>query len=96
MYLSIYLALGKLALPTRRLEALALGGFPAGPTSMGRRERGTEGADVACALARYAWRRLMSRGPSHELSADRDVMLAAVRCDATFLKYAATALRAAV
>ena len=59
---------------------------------MGR--RGTEGADVACALARFAWRRLMSRGPSHELSADRDVMLAAVRCDARFLTYAAKVLRA--
>ena len=35
----------------------------------------------------------MSRAPSHELSADRDVMLAAVRCDATLLKYAASALR---
>lgn len=59
---------------------------------MGR--RGTEGADVACALARFAWRRLISRGPSHELSADRDVMLAAVRCDARFLTYAAKVLRA--
>ena len=51
-------------------------------------------ADVACALARYAWRRLMSSGPSHELSADRDVVLAAVQCDATLLNYTATALRA--
>ena len=60
---------------------------------MWRRERGTEGADVACALARYAWRRLMG-GASHELSADRDVMLAAVRCDARFLTYTAKVLLA--
>ena len=66
------------------------------PKSMARRARETEMGDVKCALARFARRRVMSRGPSHELSADRDVMLAAVRCDATFLKYAATALRAAV
>ena len=64
------------------------------PESMRRRERETAKGDVACALARFARRRVMSRGPSHELSADRDVMLAAVRCDATLLKYAATALRA--
>ena len=64
------------------------------PESMGRHERETAKGDVACALARFARRRIMSRGPSHELSADRDVMLAAVRFDATLLKYAATALRA--
>ena len=49
---------------------------------------------AACALTRFAWRRVMSRAPSLQLSADADVMLAAVRCDASFLKYAATALRA--
>ena len=59
----------------------------------GRRERKTKRVDVACGLARFAWCRIMSRAPSHELSADRDVMLAAVRCDATLLKYAASALR---
>ena len=64
------------------------------PKSMGRHERETAKGDVACALARFARRRVMSRGPSRELSADRDVMLAAVRCDATLLKYAATTLRA--
>ena len=49
---------------------------------------------AACALTRFAWRRVMSRAPSLQLSADSDVMLAAVRCDASFLKYAATTLRA--
>ena len=63
-------------------------------TSMGRRGRETEMGAAACALTRFAWRRVMSRAPSLQLSADADVMLAAVRCDASLLKYAATALRA--
>ena len=45
--------------------------------------RKTERGAAACALARFAWRRVMS-----------EVLLAAVWCDAAFLSYAATALLA--
>ena len=45
--------------------------------------RKTERGAAACALARFAWRRVMS-----------EVLLAAVWCDEEFLSYAATALRA--
>ena len=47
------------------------------------RGRKTERGAAACALARFAWRRVMS-----------EVLLAAVWCDEAFLFYAATALLA--
>lgn len=50
---------------------------------MQSRGRKIERGAGACALARFAWRRVMS-----------EVLLAAVWCDEAFLSYAATALRA--
>ena len=60
-----------------------------------RRTRAMERGAVACAHARSAWRRrAMSRDLAHELWADRDSVLAAVRYQASYLRYASNELRA--
>ena len=61
---------------------------------MGRREVERPRGEAACALAQFAWRRVVSRASSLKLSADRAVMLAAVRCDPALLRYAAPKLLA--
>ena len=61
---------------------------------MGRREVERPSGEAACALAQFAWRRVVSRASSLKLSADRAVMLAAVRCDPALLRYAAPKLLA--
>ena len=60
-----------------------------------RRTRAMERGAVACAHARATWRRrAMSRDLAHELWADRDSVLAAVRYEASCLRYASNELRA--